>query len=143
MRPIELSANRWLLRLERGEELMQTVRVWMGDADVDAAVLHGIGAALSAELGHYQLAEKRYQAFVVAEPTEVLSLLGNLGRLDDDAPAPHVHATLARHDGSAIGGHVMTLTVGATLELDIEVFPGRLSRRLDEEIGLPLIAALD
>ncbi len=29
---------------------------------------------------------------------------------------------------------------GATMEIDLEVLPGRLSRKLDQEIGLPLLA---
>lgn len=138
MQTFEISDSRCLLKLERGEEAMDLLRRFADERQVRAGVLRGIGAALSAELAYFNMAEKRYEIIPVQEVTEVISFLGNVGRGEDDRPIVHVHGTLSRRDGSAVGGHVMSLVVGVTLELDLEVFPGTLHRKLDAAFDLPL-----
>ena len=59
-------------------------------------------------------------------------------RGEHDESVVHVHVTLVKRDGSTIGGHVTSLVVGATLEIDLEVLPGTLRRQLDPEVGLRL-----
>ena len=73
----------------------------------------------------------------------MIGFLGNLGRGEDGRPIVHVHATLSRRDGRAVGGHVMSLVVGATLELDLEILPGTLHRKLDPAFDLPLQRAYE
>jgi predicted DNA-binding protein with PD1-like motif len=53
-----------------------------------------------------------------------------------EEPIPPVHARLCRPDGTALGGHVRRLVVGATLEIDIEVMPGAVRSRFDPRVGL-------
>lgn len=143
MRLLEISRQRFMLRLEKGEEVMEKLRSFANVHDVGAGVLRGLGAALSAELAFFDLEEKRYEPFPVREETEVISLLGNLARRDSGEPIAHVHATLSRRDGSTVGGHVNSLVTGATLEIDVEVLPGTLRRRVDPEITLPLLHSHD
>jgi predicted DNA-binding protein with PD1-like motif len=138
MQVFEISDSRYLLKLERGEEAMDLLRRFADDRKIGAGVLRGIGAALSAELAYFNMPAKRYEIIPVQEVTEVISFLGNLGRGEDDRSIVHVHGTLGRRDGSAVGGHVMSLLVGATLELDLEVLPGTLRRRMDPAFDLPL-----
>ncbi len=126
------------MRLEHGEEAMEKLRDFADEQRVGAGVVRGLGAAESAELAFYNLPEKRYETFSVEEQTEVVGLLGNLARGEDGEPIAHVHVTLSRRDGSTIGGHLMRLIVGATLEIDLEVFSGTLRRKLDPETKLPL-----
>jgi predicted DNA-binding protein with PD1-like motif len=64
--------------------------------------------------------------------------VGNLTRGENDKPIVQLHATLSRWDGSTLGGHVKHLIVGATVEIDLEVLPGTLRRKLDPRVGLPL-----
>jgi len=139
MQVLEISAQRFLLRLERGEEALERLRAFADERRLGAAMLRGLGAALSAELGFFNLEEKRYERFSVNEETEVVSLLGNLARSEAGQVIVHAHATLGRRDGSTVGGHVFTLVTAATLEIDLEVLPGTLRRKLDPEITLPLL----
>lgn len=120
---------------------MQTLRGFAERRGIGTAALRGIGASRSAELAFYNLPEKRYEPFRVEETTEVTSFTGNVGRGADGEPIVHAHATLSRRDGTTLGGHVMRLEVGATLEIDLDVHPGTLRRSLDPEIGLPLQSA--
>jgi predicted DNA-binding protein with PD1-like motif len=138
MQSFKISDSRYLLKLERGEEAMEVLRCFADAREIGAGVLRGIGAALSAELAYFNMPEKRYEIIPVQEVTEVVGFLGNLARGEDGRPIVHVHGTLSRRDGSAVGGHVMSLVVGATLELDLEVFPGTLRRKLDPAFDLPL-----
>ena len=84
--------------------------------------------------------EKRYDPIPVNGYTEVVSLMGNISWKEDGEPMVHVHGALSHRDGSTVAGHVLEIEVGATMEIDLEVLPGRLSRKLDQEIGLPLLA---
>lgn len=138
MRVFKVNQGRLLLRLEQGEEAMEKIRGLAEEHRINAGVLRGLGAAASAELAYYHRPEKRYQTYPVTEEAEVVSLVGNLARGEDGKPLPHVHAVLSRRDGSTIAGHVMRLVVGATLEIDLEILPGALHRKLDPGVGLPL-----
>jgi predicted DNA-binding protein with PD1-like motif len=138
MRVFQISQRRFLLQLEQGEEVKEKLRGFADDHRVGAGVLRGLGAAERGELDFYHLPEQRHESLCVEEATEVAGLVGNLTRGEDDQPVVHLHATLSRRDGSTVGGHVKSLVVGATLEIDLEVLPGTLQRKLDPRIGLPL-----
>ncbi|MFQ5817093.1 MAG: PPC domain-containing DNA-binding protein [Terriglobia bacterium] len=139
MQVLEISERRFLLRLERGDEVMESLRRFAEERAIGAGMLRGLGAALSAELAFFNLKEKRYEPFSVREDTEVVSLLGNLARGEDRQAIAHVHATLSRRDGTAVAGHVLKLVTGATLEIDLEVLPGTLRRKRDPKSTLPLL----
>lgn len=138
MKVFQVGERRFLLRLETGEEALEKLRSFADERPISAGVVRGLGAVRSAELAFYHLADKRYETFPVEEETEVIGLVGNLSRGEDARPIAHVHVTLGRRGGSTLGGHALRLVVGATLELDLEVFPGALRRQLDPAVGLPL-----
>ena len=143
MRVFQISARRFLLQLEHGEEVKDKLRGFADEHNVGAGVMRGLGAADSGELDFYHLPGQQHEAFPVDEATEVASLVGNMTRGEDGEAIVHVHATLCRRDGSTLGGHVKRLVVGATLEIDLEVFPGTLRRKLDPAVGLPLQHSLE
>ncbi|MFQ5669991.1 MAG: PPC domain-containing DNA-binding protein [Acidobacteriota bacterium] len=138
MRVFVIGERRFLLCLEKGEELMETLRKFAGQKHIRAGMLRGLGAAISADLAFYDLEEKRYVPIPVTEETEVASMIGNLSLAEDGKPVAHVHTSLSCRDGRALGGHIMKLVVGATLEIDLEVLPGALHRKLDPAVRLPL-----
>ncbi len=138
MHVFRLRADRFFLRLELGEEAIDALKTFVKREQIGAAALRGIGAARAAEIAFYNLPEKRYEPIRVEETTEVTSLTGNVGRSEDGDPIIHIHVTLGRRDGTVRGGHLFRLEVGATLEIDLDVFAGTIRRRLVPEIGLPL-----
>jgi len=139
MQIFEVAGDRFLLRMSLGEELMASMREFIDDRNIGAAVIRGLGASQKATLAYYLMDEQRYDPIPVEGFTEVVSLIGNASWTADDQPLVHIHAGLGRPDGSMVGGHVLELVTGATMEIDLEVLPGRLSRKLDEQIGLPLL----
>jgi hypothetical protein len=138
MRTFQISERRFLLQAEHGEEIKGNLREFADQYKIGAGVMRGLGAAERGELDFYHLPDQRHESLRVDEATEVSSLVGNLTRGEDGEPIVHLHATLSRRDGSTLGGHVKQLVVGATLEIDVEVLPGTLRRKLDPRVGLPL-----
>jgi len=138
MQVFPVADGRFFLRLENGEEVKETLCRFADEHKIGAGVLRGLGAAESAELDFYHLTEQRHEAVLVEEPTEIAALLGNLTRDATGQAIAHIHATLGRRDGSTVGGHIDRLVVGATLEIDLEVLPGSLYRKLDPTVGLHL-----
>jgi predicted DNA-binding protein with PD1-like motif len=124
--------------LETGEEVMESLASFAAEEGLEAARITGIGAFSRATLGFYERERKDYERYTVDEDVEVLSLIGNITRYED-APRVHLHAALSRREGSAFGGHLFEGRVGATLELFAFQIPGGLERRMDEGVGLPLI----
>ena len=138
MRVFQISDRRFWLQLEHGEEVKEKLRIFADERKIGAGVLRGLGAAERCTLDFYHLAEQRHEALSLEEPTEVAGLVGNLTRGEAGQVVVHLHATLSRRTGSTVGGHVKHLVVGATLEIDLEVLPGIVRRKLDSRVGLPL-----
>jgi len=136
MRVFQVSQRRFLLQLEHGEEVKDTLRGFADAHNIGAGVLRGLGAAERGELDFYHLPDQRHERFSVDEATEVSGLVGNLTRGEGGEPVVHLHVTLSRRDGSTLGGHVKRLIAGATLEIDLEVLPGTVRRKLDPAVGL-------
>ena len=134
------SANGFLLRLVRGEEIHQTLTRFAAERGIRGGWVQGIGAVRDVELGYYHLETRRYERRVIEEEMEILSLTGNFSRLKG-RPFLHAHVSLMRADFSVAGGHLFRGTVAATGEFSIHQTDLRLERRMDAGIGLPLLEA--
>lgn len=130
----------YLLRLERGEELIAALENFAINSSVDGGFFHGLGGAESAEIGLYTISgDKKYHFKKFSGDLEVVSLNGNIARDESGNVMVHCHATISGMDLKAYGGHVKNLVVGGTLELLIDLRPGAITRKLDDNIGLKLM----
>jgi len=68
---------------------------------------------------------------------EVTALVGNVA-LFDNSPLIHAHATLSDEQMNAVGGHVVSARVSATLEVFLTIYDVELLKQFDENIGLKL-----
>ena len=132
------TGNVLVIRLERGEEIVSSLLACARQYGIHAASVSGIGAVDGAVLGFFNLETKAYRENTFAEPLEVLSVTGNLS-VRDGAPHAHLHASLGRESGEAIGGHLVSATVSATAELFLQPLNGTLIRTFSEETGLNLL----
>ena len=114
----------YVVRMDRGEEVMETLTTLIGA--VDRAVV-----------GLYDVGEKVYHKKEFTEPMELTSLLGTVTE-KDGKPYLHLHATLCDANMQAHGGHVNALYISATCEMVLRLLPGQVGRRLDEVTGLNL-----
>lgn len=125
--------------LDTGDEVMGELRSVCTEAGLSAASITAIGAVQRATLGWYDLDAQEYRQIPVGQQAEVLSLVGDVARGEDDAVAVHVHAVLGLSDGSTRGGHLLDATVRPTLEVVLTEAPAHLTKTYRPEVGLALI----
>jgi hypothetical protein len=135
VRPSESS---YLIRLERGEEALESLRDFADRHRIGFAVVRAIGTFERITLGYYDAVKKTYQEKTLDEPLEVLNLSGNIAKGEDGERIVHAHVTLGRPDYTTLGGHVVQATAGPTLEVIVETMPTTIRRRYDPDTGLNL-----
>lgn len=130
--------DRYLVRLESGEPLAQTLVRLLTDEAIEFAAISGAGAVRSVRLGYWNAERERYEYRDVAEQLEVVSFEGNAA-LKDGTPFLHLHGAFGRRDFTLIGGHIQDATVYPTMEiwLRTEAMPVRRTR--DAATGLDLL----
>lgn len=133
------AGERLILRLDRGEEVIERLTTFCVDHGIAGATLSGIGAVKDAELGYYDLGSFSYRSQTIAEVCELVSLLGNVARLDDGSTFVHAHATLGDRDLRLRGGHLVRATVAVTVEVALDPLPQALARAFDPEVKLKLL----
>ncbi|OGD83875.1 hypothetical protein A3A54_01865 [Candidatus Curtissbacteria bacterium RIFCSPLOWO2_01_FULL_39_62] len=130
--------NRYLIRLEKGEEIIKSLTAFCSQNTIKSGELWAIGAVLSAEIGFYHLDKKNYSFKQFNTPHEIASLIGNVA-LVDGKPFLHIHTVLADENFACVGGHLKEATVGATCEVYLTNLDTEINRKFDEEIGLKLL----
>ena len=128
----------FILRLLQGEELLETLQKFCQENNIKSGWLSGLGGATHAKLSYFDLEKKEYITKEFEETLEVTNLTGNIGEIDG-ATVFHIHGTFGRTDYTSIAGHIDHLSVAATLEVYLVPFIQGLTRKKDEEIGLPLL----
>ncbi len=130
----------YLIRLQKGELLMESLRAFAREQNIKGAWISGLGGAQWAELGIYNLAQQQYEFQHIDGPLELTALQGNIA-WQNDKPLMHLHVTASNRQLLAIGGHAKEVCIGATCELFLHTIFGDkpLTRAADDEIGLPLL----
>jgi predicted DNA-binding protein with PD1-like motif len=131
----------WAIVFDTGDEPIGGLTQWAREAGIDSAHLTAIGAFERADIGWFDLEKRDYRVNAVVTQVEVVSLVGDItagvGARDD--PKIHAHVVLARSDGTALGGHLLSATVRPTLEVVVTEASRALRRRHDPATGLALI----
>lgn len=129
--------SRIFIRLELGDDVLESLTATAAEHGVTAGWLSGIGAASGVELGYYDLERKDYTKWEVAGDVEFASASGSVG-LRDGKPFVHLHAVVSDRQCVTHGGHLFRATTGATLEFLLLVGEAPIERTPDEAIGLYL-----
>lgn len=90
-------------------------------------------------MGFFESERKDYKKIPINEQVEVMSLIGNITLDEGGEPKVHAHVVVGRRDGTAHGGHLLEAHVQPTLEVILVESPTRLRRKMNAEVGLPLI----
>ena len=104
-----------------------------------SASLTAIGAFERVTLGFFESEQKDYKKIPINEQVEVMSLVGNITLEESGEPKVHAHVVVGKRDGTAHGGHLLEAHVRPTLEVILVESPVPLRRKLNAEVGLPLI----
>jgi uncharacterized protein len=132
------SGPRYLLRLERGEEILDSVRAFVRREGVPGASVTGLGAVDDVTVAFYDLDAKTYRNYRHRGLIEILNLTGNIAWRGTD-PVVHIHVSAAHETEGGFGGHLVAGVVSATIEIGVDPYEGRIERAFDAEVGLPLL----
>ena len=129
----------WLVRLEKGELLTESLIKLIRDEKITGAWVSGLGGAQWAELGFYDLPAKQYKWQKIGRALEITSLQGNVAWSGEE-PILHIHGSFSDENMQALGGHVKELEVAGTCEILLHRwYKQGLNRSQDDEVGLKLI----
>ena len=133
MAAIKKIGDRLLIRLDKGDEIIESLVKICEDNDIKSASLTGIGAAESVKVGVMDLKTGIYVSRqFTGDPVEIASLTGNI-TMKDDKPFPHIHIVIGDEDYKAFAGHLLEANISVTCEIVLEIIDGEITRSLDEE----------
>lgn len=128
----------YILRLNRGEEIITTLKDFIKDKKIHGGFLIGLGAGKEITLGFYDADKKTYHKRFFADDHEYTSLTGNISYLDDE-PVIHIHAVISAANFVSYSGHLFSGKVSATCEIFITLLDKKLIRKADPTVGLNLM----
>jgi uncharacterized protein len=136
---VKFDGFNWLVRLEKGEFLVEELTKLVIQENIKGAWLSGVGAAQWAELGFYDLNAQKYNFKKLDQLLEITSLQGNVA-WEGDKPVLHIHGSFSDEKMQAFGGHVKELSVGGTCEILLHRwYADKLERSQDPATGLKLL----
>ena len=132
------SGTTFVLRLDRGEEIVSTLKEFCIEQQILLGTVQGIGAVGNAVIGLFETRTKEYHTTTLSGDHEITSLLGNITTMGGE-PYLHLHVTLTDATYLAYGGHLTSAVVSGTCEIFITVLDGNVTRRFDAEVGLNVL----
>ncbi|OGZ33891.1 MAG: hypothetical protein A2Y98_03435 [Candidatus Portnoybacteria bacterium RBG_19FT_COMBO_36_7] len=138
MKLILKEGKKYVLRCERGEEVIEELKKFCQAKHIGTAFFSAIGAASEVELAHYDVDKKRYSNKIIRQKIEIDSLAGNIALLDGKLIV-HAHGVFSDFSMQAQAGHVNRLIVAATCEIFLEFQKVKIFRQPDKETGLNLM----
>ena len=133
----EKFGDKIVVRIDRGEEIIDKIREVATKEKVRLAEITAIGAVREFTVGAFDFIDKEYASHSFSGCYEIVSLLGSVNTLGGEFYC-HLHMCAAGADGIAVGGHLNRAVVGATCELFMTVLNGEIDRKFDESVGLNL-----
>jgi len=130
--------SHYIIRIERDEEIVQTLSDFCENQQIYLGKISGIGAVKEAEIGFFEVASKQYHSNIMRGDLEITNLAGNISKMSEK-PYLHLHVTLSNNEHKCFGGHLNRAIVSATCEIILEKIDGKIDRFFDEEIGLNLL----
>ncbi len=127
--------RRYVVVIERGEEILGTLLAFLEERKIAGGQVTGLGAVRGVTLGFFDLEKKEYAKRTFEEPMELGNLVGLLG-VADGKPFVHAHATVAGPEMIALTGHLMRAEVSIAVECVVTDFDEELPRILDPKNGL-------
>jgi predicted DNA-binding protein with PD1-like motif len=84
----------YIVRLDAGEKIVEALLALCERDGIGAGFFNGLGAVGGAEIGHFDPASNAYTWTALSGPYEIVSLCGNITKVDGK-PFIHAHIALA------------------------------------------------
>ena len=126
------------VRIDKGEEIVETLKQLCKDLDIKAGTITGIGATDKATIGLFDVKTKKYHSKEFVGDHEIAPLIGNISTMNGEVYL-HLHVTLGNSEHMSFAGHLTSAVVSATFEGVIDIINGEINREFDENIKLNLL----
>lgn len=120
----------YILRLEIGEELQETLRQFVDKVGIQGAFYSGIGTLTQVELAFFRRDTKSYERRFFNDDYELTALNGNLS-FTDGVPSPHTHVTICDQNFATYSGHLVRGVISLTAEILVIDVALHLTRKED------------
>ncbi|MGB2698589.1 MAG: PPC domain-containing DNA-binding protein [Candidatus Zixiibacteriota bacterium] len=130
--------NGYLVRLEKGEEIIESLCILAEREKIPGGFLYGLGAVKDVTLGYFDVANKKYVERDFDNEYEVTSLIGDIYYLEGKAGV-HAHVNLSDSDYNLIGGHLFKAIITGTGEFFIHTTTETLIRKKEPSSGLNVL----
>lgn len=126
-----------VVRLDPGDEICESLLEVSLREKIEVAEISGIGAVNDFNVGTFNTQTKNYYTNEFKGSYEIISLTGNLTRMDG-RPYLHAHIAAADKNGNVVGGHLNKAVIANTAEIFLHVIPGTLNKKFNDNIGINL-----
>ena len=132
----------YVLKLEPGEELQESLQKFVAQKRIPSAFFQGIGALTHVELGYFSLAKNGYESHTYEGNYKLITASRNISRVHE-VPFVHTHVVLSDENCKPIAGHLLKGTVSITAEIflfpmDVALIRKDSSSKLNfKELDLP------
>ena len=130
--------NGYVVRMEKGEEIIDTLSDFIDKNKIKGGFVWGIGTVNNITLGYYDAQNKKYIKKTFEDDFEITNLTGNISSLNG-SPLVHAHITISDSNFSALSGHLFSGIIAVTAEFVIFSTENKIERALDPQTGLNLL----
>jgi len=130
----------YLIRLDRGEEIVNSLTGIVRREQIPGGIISGIGAVEKATLGIYDIHAASYITKSFGDRLEIGNLTGNIAYDEESGePVVHCHITVADNSLRSFSGHLFEAVVLVTAEIFILTIDEKIFRRKDIKSGFKLL----
>jgi predicted DNA-binding protein with PD1-like motif len=122
-------------RIDKGEEIMQQVRIISETEGIRLASITAIGATDDFTVGIFDRSKGAYNRVHHTGDHEITSIVGNITTIDGNFRG-HMHITCSDIDGNIVGGHMLETNISLTCEMMIRIIDGVVDRQHDDELNI-------
>ena len=127
--------NTYIIRIDKGEELVQSLENFCKKNQIKLGTVQGIGATNQITIGYFDTEQKEYFSNQFKGDFEIAPLHGNITTMEGKTYL-HLHVTFGDKKFGSHSGHLNKAVISATFEGVITVLDGKAERYHDKEIGL-------
>lgn len=127
--------SKYFLRIDKGEEVVASIKQFCTSNKVKLASIVGVGAADRATIGLFNTITKEYHNTKLEGEYEITNLTGTITTKDGEIYI-HLHVTLGDEEYNAYGGHLNECWISGTCELVVDIVDGEVDRIFDDYSGL-------
>jgi len=128
----------FVVRLDKGEQLVDSLIAFAQQEKVDSGSVTGIGAVTNVTLGYFDREQKKYLQKRFEEVYELVSLVGSIATINYQ-PILHLHIIISDRNYNAYAGHLFSAEVAVTGEIFVRTYREPLFRKKEPEFGLNLL----